>query len=64
MIRWHPKYLFFIGAMFVVLGVVIPLLMVADVLESTLFLNFFSFTISLIGMFLGIIGAAYYVRNR
>ena len=64
MIRWHPKYLFFLGSFFVILGVVIPFLIIMDYLELTMFLNFFSFIISLVGMFLGIIGAAYYVRNK
>ncbi len=64
MIRWHPKYFFIIGFFLLVLGVALPLLMVTKVIESTLFLNFFAFTASLVGMFLGIIGAAYYVRNR
>jgi hypothetical protein len=47
------------------MGVVFPFLMVMQVLESTFFLNFFSFTISLIGIIIGVIGSAYYFRiNR
>ncbi len=55
----------FIGFLCVLMGVVLPFLMVMQVLESTLFLNFFSFIISLIGIIIGVIGSAYYVRiNR
>ncbi len=55
----------FIGFLCVLMGVVFPFLMVMQVLESTLFLSFFSFIISLIGIIIGVIGSAYYVRiNR
>ncbi len=46
----------------VMLGAILPALMVMQILESTFFLNFFSYTMSLAGLFLGIIGCAYYVR--
>ena len=47
-----------------VLGVILPLLMVMKVLESTFFLNFFSYTLSLVGMILGIIGIAFEFKGR
>jgi len=60
-----PGRLIFIGFLLVLLGVVLPFLMVMKVLESTFFLNFFSFIISLMGVVIGVIGSAYYVRiNR
>jgi len=60
-----PGRLMFIGFLCVLMGVVLPFFMVMQVLESTLFLNFFSFIISLIGIIIGVIGSAYYVRiNR
>jgi len=60
-----PGRLIFIGFLLVLLGVVLPFLMVMKVIESTFFLNFFSFIISLIGVVIGVIGSAYYVRiNR
>ncbi len=60
-----PTRLFLIAFFFVLLGVVLPFLMVMDVLESTYFLNFFSFIISLIGVVIGVIGSAFFVRiNR
>jgi len=39
-------------------------LMVMRYLPSTFFLNFFSYTISVVGLFMGIIGAALLVRFR
>jgi len=60
-----PMRIVLIGLILVVLGVVFPFLMVMGVLKSTLFLNFFSFIVSLIGIIIGVIGSAYYVRiNR
>ena len=47
-----------------VAGVVLPLLMVIHVVESTFFLNFLSYTVSLIGIFLGTIGVALYSSRR
>jgi hypothetical protein len=51
-----------LGLLMVIAGVVLPMLMVVKVLESTFFLNFFSYFLSMAGTFLGIIGAAMYVR--
>jgi hypothetical protein len=53
-----------IGFILMVMGVVFPFLMVIKVLESTFFLNFFSYASSLVGMMLGIVGTAYYARLR
>jgi hypothetical protein len=65
MMKWFtPTRMIAMGAFLMVLGVVLPLLMVIKVLESTFFLNFFSYGASLVGMFLGIIGTAYYARNE
>lgn len=52
------------GFVLVFLGFLLPLLMVIGVLESTFFLNFFSYTASVTGLFLGMISIAYYVRMR
>ncbi len=51
-----------IGFVMVVLGALLPALMVMQILKSTFFLNFFSYTMSVAGLFLGIIGCAYFVR--
>jgi putative Mn2+ efflux pump MntP len=58
----QPLRLILLGFVGVMAGVVFPLLMVLGVLKSTFFLNFFSFTASVAGLFLGIIGGAMYVR--
>jgi hypothetical protein len=53
-----------IGFVLVLLGFVIPFLMVLKVVESTLPLNFFSFTASMAGLFLGLIGSALYIHQH
>ena len=61
----NPRILLGIGFILLVLGVVIPILMVMHILESTFFLNFFSYGASLVGLFLGLLGAMSIVaRNR
>jgi len=58
MIRLSSRAIILIGFILVLLGFLLPFLMVMKVLESTFFLNFFSFIASLLGLFLGIMGAA------
>jgi hypothetical protein len=62
MMRIHPKRLILIGFFLVLAGAVLPFLMVIQVLESTFFLNFFSFGATMAGLLLGMVGAATYVR--
>lgn len=62
MMRLSPVQLILIGFVLSLLGVALPLLMVIHILQSTFFLNFFSYISSVIGLFLGIIGAATYIR--
>jgi hypothetical protein len=65
MISWLRSYrLLLIGFFMVLAGVILPFLMVLRILESTFFLNFFSYTLSTLGVFLGIIGTAMYVREN
>jgi len=65
MISWLRSYRILVIGFFMVLGgVILPFLMILRVLESTFFLNFFSYTISTLGVILGIIGAAMYVREN
>jgi membrane associated rhomboid family serine protease len=47
-----------------VLGIVLPFLIVIKLLESTFFLNFFSWGASVAGLALGMVGFALYSRNR
>jgi len=60
----NPITLMIVGFVLMLIGVILPLLMVVKVLESTFFLNFFSYTSSLLGMILGIIGTAFYAAGR
>ena len=59
-----PRLLLGLGLLLMILGVVIPFLILIHVVESTFFLNFFSWGASVGGLFLGIIGVATWVRNR
>ena len=52
-----------LGFVLVLLGAVIPWLIVLGYIPSTFFLNFFAFGASVAGLFLGIVGAATYVRD-
>jgi hypothetical protein len=58
----RPVLMILIGFVLVTAGMVFPFLMVMQILESTFFLNFFSFAASVAGLFLGLIGGAMYVR--
>jgi hypothetical protein len=59
-----PVGLIVIGFVLSLTGAVLPFLMVIHVIPSTFFLNFFSYGASLVGLFLGIIGASYYIREK
>jgi uncharacterized membrane protein len=54
----RPLYILMIGFVLVLLGAILPFLMVMRILNSTFFLNFFSYGVSVVGLFLGIIGSA------
>jgi hypothetical protein len=56
------EYLILIGFVLVLLGAILPFLMVMQILTSTFFLNFFSYTVSVAGLFMGIAGCAFFVR--
>ncbi len=58
MLLEHPKPLFVIAVLLMVLGVVLPFLMVIKMVESTFFLNFLSYGSSTLGIFLGIASVA------
>jgi len=62
--NWNYKWFLGIGFVLVVLGVVLPLLMVVKILPSTLFLNFFSYIASFLGLMFGIIGSAFYTAKH
>ena len=58
----QPWKLILIGFILVLFGAVAPLLMVIQVVESSIILNLLSYAASVVGLFLGLIGAALYVR--
>jgi hypothetical protein len=65
MFHWSARTLLIVGFILVMLGFILPLLEVMHILESTFFLNFFAYAASVSGVFLGVIGVAYYTaRNR
>ena len=59
-----PRFLLSLGVILMLLGVVLPFLMVIRQVESTFFLNFFSWGASVAGLSLGTIGFAMYVRVK
>lgn len=64
MLLSKPKLLILLGFILMLLGVVFPFLMVIHILKSTFFLNFFSYTLSLLGMICGAIGIAFDFRAK
>jgi hypothetical protein len=59
-----PRFLLSLGIVLMFLGIVLPFLMVIQVLQSTFFLNFFSWGASVAGLAFGTIGFAMYSRGR
>lgn len=59
-----PRFLLTLGVLLMLLGIVLPFLMVIKVLESTFFLNFFSWGASVVGLSFGTIGFALWSRGR
>lgn len=59
-----PLQIIGLGFILVVLGFVLALLMVLRVIDATFLLSFISYTASTLGLFLGLIGAAWYVKLR
>lgn len=60
----NPGFLLLFGMTLMLAGIVLPFLMVIHVLESTFFLNFFSWGASVAGLAFGTIGFATYARIR
>jgi hypothetical protein len=59
-----PRLLLSLGLILMLLGIILPFLMVIQVLQSTFFLNFFSWGLSVAGLALGTIGFAMYSTRR
>jgi len=60
----NPRNILILGFILVLLGAVLPALMVFRVIDPTFFLSFVSFGSSVMGLFLGLVGTAYYVRLK
>lgn len=58
-----PRLLLSLGILLMLLGIILPFLMVIKVLESTFFLNFFSWGASVAGLSFGTIGFALWSRG-
>jgi len=58
----NPLRLIIVAIVLLLIGVILPFLMVMELLESTLFLNFISYGCSTAGFITGFIGIAQYVR--
>jgi len=59
-----PRFLLSFGLILMLLGILLPFLMVIKVLESTFFLNFFSWGASVAGLSFGTIGFAMWSREK
>lgn len=59
-----PRLLLTFGLFLMLLGIVLPFMMVIHVVESTFFLNFFSWAGSVMGLALGMIGVARMAGKR
>jgi uncharacterized membrane protein len=59
-----PRAIIAIGFVLVLLGAVLPFLMVMRIIPPNFPLSFFSYAASVVGMFLGLIGAAWYTRQH
>ncbi len=59
-----PRFLLSFGVLLMLLGVVLPFLMVIRILESTFFLNFLSWGVSVAGLAFGTIGFAVRSKGR
>jgi hypothetical protein len=64
MLLEHPKRLLVIATLLMISGVVMPFLMVLRLVESTFFLNFLSYGLQTLGLFLGIVSMAAYGIKR
>ena len=58
MIFEYPERLSVVAVAMLLFGCVVPFLMVIKVFESTFFLNFLSYGLSVLGLILGIVGVA------
>lgn len=60
----RPGRLIILAFFMLLAGAVLPFLIVIGLLESTFFLNFLTYVVSVAGLFLGVIGIAMYVGKE
>jgi len=60
----NPWRMIGLGILLALLGVILPFLMIAQILESTFFLNFLAFFMSLIGTIMGFVGMVLLVKIK
>ena len=59
-----PLGMILLGFVMCVLGIVLPVLMILGMIETTFLLGFFAFALSISGVLLGIVGATRHVVRR
>lgn len=59
-----PVGMMIVGFGLLVVGFIIPFLMILQIIKPGFFLAFLSYAASMSGLFLGVIGAALYARER
>jgi hypothetical protein len=59
-----PRLLLVLGVALMLLGIVLPFLILIKVLESTFFLNFLAWGVSVAGLAFGTVGFALWSRGR
>jgi len=64
MTKLSPFQLVLLGFVLLVIGFILPFLMVLQLLESTLLLNFVAYLASLFGLIIGLIGIVTHVQAR
>lgn len=57
-----PRFFFILGSILLLVGWIIPLLILMKMIESTFLLNFFGWSASVAGLFLGFLGGAMWVK--
>jgi len=59
--RIDPRLMMVVGVLLMVTGIVLPALILIKILESTYFLNFFSYFCQVLGLVLATLGLVTYV---
>ncbi|HOM67432.1 MAG: hypothetical protein BWX85_00083 [Chloroflexi bacterium ADurb.Bin120] len=62
MIKWQPWKIILLGGSMMLISVILPLLMVLQILQSSFFLNFLTYGLSVAGLLIGFIGMVTMVR--